>query len=154
MKNSKIQSLKALLQQVGIRVVAPVCAGVVSIAAWAEDAAPAGTAAPAEGADAAASGAPGLMGSLFPIVLMFGIFYFLVIRPQQKRMKDHQKLLSELSHDDEVVTASGILGTVKGITEKVVTLEVASDVRIKVLKSQISQVVKGGQIEDRAPTAS
>ncbi len=58
-------------------------------------------------------------------------------------MKEQQSMLSALKHADEVVTSSGMLGTVKGITEKVVTLEIADDVKVKMLKSQISQVVKG-----------
>ena len=103
----------------------------------------------AEGASAPAE-SPGIFGMLFPFLLMFGILYFLIIRPQQKRMKNHQALISSLKQGDEVVTSSGILGTIRGLTEKVITLEVADNVKIKVLKSQIAQVVKG-QIKDLEP---
>ena len=105
---------------------------------------PAGTgdAAPVAGA-AAAAGQPGLLGMLLPFLLMFGVLYFLMIRPQQKRMKKHQELLTGLSHGDDVVTSSGILGKVTGITDRVVTLEISEDVRVKMLKSQVAQVVKG-----------
>lgn len=80
---------------------------------------------------------------LVPLLLMFGVMYFLMIRPQQKKMKQHQEMLKALSQGDEVVTASGILGKVAGLTEKIVTVEVANNVKIKFLKSQISQVLKG-----------
>ena len=78
-----------------------------------------------------------------PFVIMLGIMYFLMIRPQQKRMKEHQNLLSGLKTGDEVITSAGILGTIAGMSEKVVTLEVSKNVQLKVLKSQVNQVVKG-----------
>ncbi len=109
--------------------------------ALADTAAPAG-AAPAAG-DAAIPPQPGLGQMLMPMLLMFGVVYFLMIRPQQKRMKEQQAMLAALKNGDEVLTNSGILGTVAGITDKVVTLEVADKVKIKVLKSTVSQVVKG-----------
>ena len=80
---------------------------------------------------------------VLPFVLMFGVLYFLMIRPQQKKMKNHQKLLSEIKKGDEVLTNSGFLGKVTGMTEKVVTLELATNVRVKMMKNQVSQVVKG-----------
>jgi len=92
---------------------------------------------------------PGLMGMLVPFLLMFAVLYFLMIRPQQKKMREQQDMLKALEHGTEVVTSSGILGKITGITDKVVTLEIADNVRIKILKSQIAQVVKG-QIKDLA----
>lgn len=86
---------------------------------------------------------------LLPFVAMFAVVYFLMIRPQQKRLKEQQAMLGALKHGDEVLTSSGLLGKVTGITDKVVTLEVADNVRVKMLKSQVSQVVKG-QIKDLA----
>ena len=102
---------------------------------------PAGTTPVATGASSVAS-APGM---LLPFALMFGVIYFLMIRPQQKKVKAQQAMLTALKHGDEILTTSGILGTVTGITEKVVTVEVADNVRVKMLKSQVSQVVKGQQ---------
>ena len=84
---------------------------------------------------------------LLPRVGVFAVFYFRMIRPQQKRMKEQQTMIAALKQGDEVVTTSGILGTIHGVAEKVVTLEVSRDVKIKILKSQIAQVVKG-QIQD------
>ena len=95
---------------------------------------------------AGAPGQPGpsMAGMLMPFLLMFGVIYLMILRPQQKRMREQGNLLKELKHGDEVLTSSGILGTITGITEKVVTLEVASNVRVKMLKSQVSHVIKGG----------
>jgi preprotein translocase subunit YajC len=101
------------------------------------------------GAAPMAPAQPGFTGMLVPFLAMFGVIYFLMIRPQQKKMREQQDMLTALKHGDEVVTASGILGKITGITDKVVTVEVADDVRVKMLKSQISQVIKG-QIKDLA----
>lgn len=106
---------------------------------------------PAGGTTAAPAGAPqapGLGGMLMPFALMFGVIYLLVIRPQQKRMKDQQAMLAAIKKDDEILTTSGILGKVTGITDKVVTVEVADNVRVKMLKSQIAQVIQGNTIPD------
>ena len=92
---------------------------------------------------AAAPKAGGIFEMLMPLALMFLVFYFLLIRPQQKRAKEHKALLKNLKKDDQVVTASGIYGTVSGITDTVVTLEVANNVRIKVDRHQIARVEKG-----------
>ena len=75
--------------------------------------------------------------SFIPFVLIFLVMYFLMIRPQKKKMEEEQSLLSKLTHGDEVYTKSGILGKVTGIAEKVVTLETDGGSRMKVLKSHI-----------------
>lgn len=112
----------------------------VSSLAFADDAAlPAGST-----AVATAPSAPGTGAMLVPFVAMFAIMYFLMIRPQQKRMKAQQAMLSQLKDGDEVLTASGILGRVKGMTDVLVTIEIDRDVSMKVLKSQVSQVMKDG----------
>ena len=66
------------------------------------------------------------------------VFFFLVIRPSQKRQKTHVSFLQGLKRGDSVLTSSGILGTIEGITDKFVTLEVADGVRLRILKSQIA----------------
>jgi preprotein translocase subunit YajC len=80
----------------------------------------------------------GMMGALLPLLLMFLVFYILLIRPQQKRTKQHKEFLNSLKKGDEVITSGGIYGKVTGITESVVTLEVADKVRIKVQRGNIS----------------
>jgi preprotein translocase subunit YajC len=107
-----------------------------------------GPAVPA-GTPTAAPQQPGVGSMLVPFAAMFAVVYFLMIRPQQKKMKEQQDMLSALKQGDEVLTSSGILGKVAEITDKIVTLEIANNVRIKMLKSQVSQVIKG-QIKDLA----
>jgi preprotein translocase subunit YajC len=91
-----------------------------------------------------------LMGML-PIVLMFVILYFLMIRPQMKRQKDHRNLLSALNKGDEVVTAGGLLGKVTRVTETYITVEIgeAADKPIEVVvqKSAVSTVLPKGTIK-------
>jgi preprotein translocase subunit YajC len=80
-----------------------------------------------------------------PIILIFVIFYFLLIRPQQKRQKEHQSMVNELKKGDSVVTAGGIHGTVTGVADNIATVEIANNVRIKVTKSSVAAVKKEGQ---------
>ena len=81
-------------------------------------------------------------GQFLPIVLIFAVFYFLLIRPQQKRAKEHQAMLSKIATGDEVVTTGGILGRVADVGDGFLTLEIADGVRIKV--AQVSQLVPKG----------
>jgi len=84
-----------------------------------------------------------IMG-LMPLLLMFVIFYFLLIRPQQKRAKEHKALLESLRRGDEVVTSGGIHGKVTAVTDETVTLEVAPNVKIRVAKGAVATVKKRG----------
>ncbi len=81
---------------------------------------------------------PNMLEMLMPFIVVFGIMYFLMIRPQSKRMKAHESFLKDLKRGDQVVTASGILGTVDGMTEQFVTLEIAEGVKVKMLKKQVA----------------
>jgi preprotein translocase subunit YajC len=78
---------------------------------------------------------------LFMMVIVFGIFYFLVIRPQQKQLKDHRLKLSRLKKGDEVVTAGGLIGTIQALTDNILTIEIADKVRVRVLRSQIANLL-------------
>ncbi len=82
-------------------------------------------------------GAGGLMG-LAPILLMFVIFYFLLIRPQQKQARKQQEFIRNLKVGDRVVTSGGLHGEIKGLTETTMTLEIADKVRVKVTRSAVS----------------
>ena len=87
---------------------------------------------------AAGGGATGgSFGMIGMMVLMFAIMYFVLIRPQQKRMKEHQNLLAALTTGDTVITRGGIIGKITGIQDNVVTLELQEKVRVRVLKSYI-----------------
>lgn len=77
-----------------------------------------------------------------PLVVVFVIFYFLMIRPQKKKYEQEQEVLSKLAKGDEIYTKSGLIGTVYGITDTVVTVEVSEGVRFKVLKSQVAGLYK------------
>ena len=94
---------------------------------------------------AAAPPQPSTLGMLLPFGLMFIVFYFLMIRPQQKKMKEHESMLGTLQKGEEVITKAGIFGKVHGIAEKFLTLEVDNNVKLKVLKSEIATVLRGDQ---------
>lgn len=100
----------------------------------------AGSVALAQQAPAGApSGAPASpLLNLVPFVVMLGIMYMLMIRPQMKKQKQHQEFLVQLKRGDEVVTSSGILGRIEGLTDIFATLEIAPGVRIKILRTQIA----------------
>ena len=90
-------------------------------------------------APAAAPQQPGTFSMLVPFIAMFAVMYFLMIRPQQKKMKEQQNMLSALKDGDEVVTASGIIGKVKKLEDRIVTLEIDRGVEMKLPKSTIAQ---------------
>lgn len=101
--------------------------------AWAQDAGGAG-------------GGPGF-GLLFWMVLFFAIFYFMAIRPQQKRAKEHKSMIAALSKTDEVVTNGGTLGRITHVGEQFLTLEVAEGISIKVQKGSIAAIMPKGTIK-------
>jgi len=88
---------------------------------------------------------------LMPLLVMLafvGIFYFLLLRPQQKKLKEHQTLVSKLSAGDEVVTNGGILGRITDVGDTFVTLEVGDGMRIKVQKHQIASLMPKGTLKN------
>ena len=101
--------------------------------AWAQDA---GAAAPGGG-----------WMQLLPLVLIFVVFYFLLIRPQTKRAKEHKEMVSKLQSGDEVVTNGGLLGRITEVGDNFVSLEVADGVTIKVQRLQVTQLMPKGTIK-------
>jgi preprotein translocase subunit YajC len=95
---------------------------------------------------AAASGAGG-MGQIAILVVFVAVFYFLLIRPQQKRMKDQQAMLSRLTVGDEIVTTGGLLGRIVEVGDPFLTVEIAENVRVKVQKTQVSQLMPKGTLK-------
>lgn len=89
------------------------------------------------GGGAAAAPQGGGLLSFLPLVLIFVVFYFLLIRPQQKKAKSHQEYLSKLQKGDAVVTSGGLQGVITGLTDRVITLEIADNVRVKVSRQYI-----------------
>lgn len=86
-------------------------------------------------------GAVAFISSLVPFILVILIFYFLVIMPQHRKQKKHRQMLDAMKKGDKVVTSAGIFGTVMNITDRKVTLQIADNVRIKILKDSISEVI-------------
>lgn len=82
-------------------------------------------------------GSAAFMTSFAPFLLIFVLFYFLLIRPQQKRQKEHKAMLAALKKGDKVVTNGGILGTVVAAAKDVVTVQVADNVRLRVLRTEV-----------------
>ena len=97
------------------------------------------------GGGGAGAGGQGGFGAFVPLILMFAIFYFLLIRPQQKKAKQHRELLSALKKGDRVVSSGGLHGTITGITDDLVTVEVAPKVRVKISRGSISGVTGKAQ---------
>lgn len=90
----------------------------------------------------AAGGAGGAFASFIPLILIFAIMYFLLIRPQQKKVKEHQNMVSALRRGDQVVTQGGILGKVTKVIDDAneLELEIAPQVKVRVVRSTIAQV--------------
>ena len=96
----------------------------------------------AGGTGAAGAQAGNPLTGFLPIILIFVIFYFLLIRPQQKKSKAHNAMLTQLKKGDKVLSAGGIFGEITGIKEDVVTLEIAPKVRVKVSRSSVSAKIQ------------
>jgi preprotein translocase subunit YajC len=94
----------------------------------------------------APQGGEGGGGSMISTLIMFGaifaIFYFMIIRPQQKRAKEREKMLSEVKKGDKIVTSGGIHGTVAGLDEKTVLIDVGNNVKIKMERSAIGSIAQ------------
>lgn len=80
-------------------------------------------------------------GFLLPMIIIFAAFYFLLIRPQQKKQKAHTELVTNLKEGDEILTAGGILGVITGISEHYAIVKIADNTEIKIQKSSVAQVV-------------
>nr|WP_308633449.1 preprotein translocase subunit YajC [Massilia sp. YIM B02443] len=101
-------------------------------------------------AQTAAAADPGLMGSLttfLPLILMFVVMYFLMIRPQQKRQRELKAMMDALTKGDEVVTAGGIVGRVNRVTDSYVTLEIAAGTEITVQKNAVTTLLPKGTLK-------
>ena len=93
----------------------------------------------------AADGGASFLVQLAPLVLIFVVFYFLLIRPQQKRMKQHQAMLAALKRNDVVVLASGVVGKIVRVEDAEVGVEIAQGVTVKVVRSMVSSVRSRGE---------
>ncbi len=97
---------------------------------------------PMAAAQPAATGPQGLIAQFFPFIIIFAIMYFLMIRPQQKKAKEHQALLGRLKVGDKVITNGGIHGTISGVQERTVRVEIANKVEMTLNRGAIAQVIE------------
>jgi preprotein translocase subunit YajC len=100
----------------------------------------------AQAAGGAPAGGSSLM-SLLPLVAMFVVLYFIMIRPQMKRQKEHKAMIDALAKGDEVVTAGGLLGRVTKVEDSVVSLELANDVEVRCQRNSVVQVLPKGSVK-------
>ena len=90
-------------------------------------------------------GQGGLGGMLIPLILMFAVFYFLLIRPQQKKQKEHQRMVAELQKGDRVITSGGIHGVISSLKDDTITVKVADNVKLEISRGNVSGVDKKSQ---------
>lgn len=95
----------------------------------------------AMGQGGAPDGGAGGFASFIPLILMFVIFYFLLIRPQQKRSKEHRSMVAALKKGDRIITSGGLHGRVTGLDETTLTVEIADKVRVKVNRANVAGVI-------------
>lgn len=93
-------------------------------------------------AQGAPGAAPSALVNFLPLVLIFVVFYFLLIRPQQQKQREQQQLIDNLKLNDEVITTGGLYGKVVGLAERIVTLEIAPNVRVRIDRPQITALTK------------
>jgi preprotein translocase subunit YajC len=98
-------------------------------------------------AQAAPGAANGGLSMLIMMIVLFGLMYFMMIRPQMKRQKEHRQMMSGLAKGDEVVTNGGIAGRVDDVGETFITVEIAPNVKIKVQKGSVQQVLPKGTLK-------
>lgn len=103
--------------------------------------------APAYAQAAPAAGGGSMLSSLLLPIVLIGVMYFLMIRPQMKRAKEHRGMLEKLVTGDEVITNGGIAGTVTDIGENFISVEIADNVRIRVQKAAIANVLPKGTLK-------
>ena len=92
-------------------------------------------------AAAGGAGASAAFAQFIPLILIFAIMYFLMIRPQQKRVKQHREMVSALKKGDHVVTSGGIIGKVSSVRDDELEVEIATGVKVRVIRSTVSQVL-------------
>ncbi len=100
------------------------------------------------------AGLMGGAGQFLPLVLIFAVFYFLLIRPQQQRQKEMKKMLSELKRGDKVITGGGILGAVTKVKDNEIEVEIAENTRVTVLRDTITAVVNPKPANDSTPATA
>lgn len=96
---------------------------------------------------APAAGQPDMFSALLPFIILFVVFYFLLIRPQQKRAKEHRNMVQNIAKGDEIVTAGGLVGKVVELGDNFIEMEVADNVRVKIQRPMLASVLPKGTIK-------
>ena len=111
---------------------------------------------PAFAQDAAAGGAAGMLMQCAPLLLIFGVFYFILIRPQQKKLREHRDMLSQLKRGDRVVTGGGLVAKITNVKEgsDEIEAEIAPNVRVTLVRTTIGSVIRPQAANDAAPAKS
>ncbi len=91
------------------------------------------------------TGGSGGLGAFLPLIIIFAIFYFLLIRPQQKKSKQHKQLLTDLKKGDKIVSSGGLHGVITGLGDDVLTVEISPKVRVKITRGSIAGVIGKSQ---------
>jgi preprotein translocase subunit YajC len=95
---------------------------------------------------AGGAGGGGGFGAFVPLILMFAIFYFLLIRPQQKKSKQHKEMLASVRKGDKIVSAGGLHGVITGIADDVVTMEIAPKIRVKISRGSVAGILRRDEL--------
>jgi len=104
----------------------------------------------AMGQGGAGQGGSGAFAGFIPLILMFVIFYFLLIRPQQKRSKEHRQMISNLKKGDRVITTGGLHGRITGLDDTTMTLEIADKVRVKVARGNVAGLAQAAPVQTKS----
>ena len=94
-------------------------------------------------------GGPPALVSFLPLALVFVVFYFLLIRPQQQKAKEHRGMLANLKKNDDVITSGGLYGKIVALSDEVATLEIAPNVRVRVSRPQITTVLSAARADEK-----
>ncbi len=90
---------------------------------------------------------PGVLVQMLPFVLIFAVVYLLLIRPQQRKAREHATMVANIKKNDEVITTGGLHGRVVGLEDRVLTVEIAQNVRVRIERAQVAAVLSGGKGE-------
>ncbi len=104
----------------------------------------------AMGQGGGAGGGAGGFSGFIPLILMFVIFYFLLIRPQQKKTKEHREMIANLKKGDRIITSGGLHGRITGLDESTLTVEIADKVRVKVARGNVGARVQAAAVKEQA----
>ena len=100
-----------------------------------------------QGAGGAEGGGRDMLMSILPLILIFVVFYFLLIRPQQKKQKAHREMLKNVGRGDEIVTSGGVVGKVVRTRDEQILLEIAPDIRVKLMRTGVAEVVRRSEVD-------